>query len=699
MNAWKKHLLSAFLLSSFLLSPVPLSAQYRLILDPSIPPIGKMAVFDDTLYGIPGYCLGNPGPLLFSVDRGDSWRSYRSPLDWLGLEVRDIAVQDTHLYVLTDRGLFRKSLREKAFRWVTRVAGTRVIPDEPRVHILDSSGDSTVFSHSDFYGRDPRRYAHPGRRAELLLAEESLLWLYTYRELYASSDLGATWKRKLGYPDNVLTSMVRFEGAWYGVPQSGRKYLYRSELGYSWQEWPLPFYAGEGTHLEVRGGRLCLWSEGHGAYWYDAAAGTWEQTAPPLPGMTSYHADQGLQQALVSGALYRYERQEAQWRLVLPRYLGPSGGMSVVATDQVLVVRSGSAPAVVQRFGESEWWYSPPLRNQPIGTNAEIDGVLYEASDSTMWRSTDGGATWVRYRTLPRKTGNLYADGMRLVTLTTHRPPDTAYVLHSDDLGATWQREGSFFDDQGTRAFSARDNRRIVVTRQNGPVDHWWYSSDAGGSWTDLYLTLQAPVEQVILGETRLFAQTSYGLWVSDDDGATWTGVYLPFEDFTLQFAIPRHVCLTGAGGFHFISEADLERRFIPFPPYFSAWSYLCRNNRSIFLWSQQTGGLWELDYEDAVLSVSRPRSAAAPGASIIEGISPSPLRASGLLHLLLPRAGTATLELHDALGRIVWRQQTETLAPGPHTLPLHRGKLPAGMYLLSVRTSAGAAIRPILLD
>ena len=132
-------LLSAFLLSAFLLSPFPLSAQYTQIFDPFVPAIEKMLVFDDTLYGIPGTSSGSPGPLLYSTDLGASWRSYTSSLDWLDADVSDIAATHTHMYVLTDRGLFRKSTAEGAFRWVTRVTGTTVVPSGSELHILDAS--------------------------------------------------------------------------------------------------------------------------------------------------------------------------------------------------------------------------------------------------------------------------------------------------------------------------------------------------------------------------------------------------------------------------------------------------------------------------------------------------------------------------------------------------------------------------------
>lgn len=306
-----------------------------------------------------------------------------------------------------------------------------------------------------------------------------------------------------------------------------------------------------------------------------------------------------------------------------------------------------------------------------------------------MWRSTDGGLHWEWHKTLPRKTGKLVTDGSRLVTLTAHSPPDSAYVMHSDDFGDTWVRESCFLDDQGTRGFYARDSRRIVVTRQNGPIDRWFHSPDAGRSWIELNLSLLAPVEHVVLGESRLFAQTPYGLWVSDDHGESWKGVYVPYTEYELLFSVQEHICLAvPREGFLFIRESDLELRLVPYPTRFHSWDCITANSRSIFLGNQQSGELWELDYEDAVLSVPATGVRTASPDVLIEGVSPSPMRTSGLVHVTLSRSCPLQLRLNDMLGREVWRSTTAVLPGGRHAVQLDLPMLPDGPYLLGVISS-----------
>lgn len=236
----------------FLLSPYPLSAQYTQIFDPVFPPVEKMLVFDDTLYGVPGYSSGSPGSLLFSTDLGASWRSYRSPLDWLDVDVNDVAVKDTHLYVLTDRGLFRKSLAEGVFRWVTTVTGTTVVPTASGVHILDMTSDTTIFYYSSALGRDPLPYGHPERKPTLMLAEDSLLWITTGSRTWYSSNHGAFWEKHRPAAVNPIMDMVRYDGALYGVPRDTAPYLLRSEDRLYWDYFDLPISVNSSVRIEVQ---------------------------------------------------------------------------------------------------------------------------------------------------------------------------------------------------------------------------------------------------------------------------------------------------------------------------------------------------------------------------------------------------------------------------------------------------------------
>ncbi|MBR9975108.1 MAG: exo-alpha-sialidase, partial [Bacteroidetes bacterium] len=644
MNRWNDHphfsiLLSTVLLFTFLLSPFPLSAQYTQIFDPTIAPIEKMLVFDDTLYGIPGYSSGSPDPLLFSTDLGANWRSYRSPLDWLDIEVTDIAASNTHMYVLTDRGLFRKSLMEGAFRWATRVTGTAVFPSGGEVHILDGTTDTTVFYHSFAFGRDPQPYAHPERKPTLMLAEDSLLWITGGNTTWFSSDRGASWAKHRPSAAIPITDMARYDGALYGVPRDTAPYLLRSEDRRYWDYFDLPFSVNNSVRIAAQEGRLYLWSEWLGAVRYESATGGWTNVAGPLPGITSFHAIDGVHLAIASGSVYRFDETERNWRLQSFRYLTRWRTMVPIATKYSLFVRGSETPTVGRRFGGNTWWNVPLHRYQYLSNIIDVGGTLYDSHDSTMWRSTDDGLHWEWHKTLPRKTGKLVTDGSRLVTLTRHTPPDSAYVMHSDDFGDTWVRESGFLDDQGTRGFFARDDRRLVVTRQNGPIDRWFHSPDAGRNWIELNLSLLAPVEHVVLGESRLFAQTPYGLWVSDDHGESWTGVYVPYAEFELLFSVPRHICLAvPRKGFLFIHESDLELRLVPYPASFHSWDCITTNSRSIFFGNQQSGELWELDFEDAVLAAPHPRMPSAITDFAIEGVSPSPLHANGLAHVALSR-------------------------------------------------------------
>ncbi|MDX9757865.1 MAG: sialidase family protein, partial [Bacteroidota bacterium] len=685
MKAIQAFITRFAIIATILALTSPLSAQYTQIFDSAIPAIRKMLVFDDTLYGCSGSLYGNSGPLVFSTDGGAHWYTYISPIFWLNAEVRDIAREDSLLYILTNQGLFRKSLREKAFTWVTRVTGTEIVPDGTHVHIIvrdPSYPESSVFYHSRNFGRDPRIYEHPGSSPHLILAEDSVLWMHSGHELQFSSDLGRTWQLRMNSSGNPIHSLVRHDGTLIGVPMNGGYFLHRSEDGVSWQEWPLPFWVDQTTTIEVHDNRLCLWGQYIGAYWFDDASVSWTQTASPLAEMQAYFPLASEQFATVNGSLYRHDDVSGQWRLFLPNYRYGSHRVRPITTERTMFLHGEDAPTI-RHDAEDDAWRAVQLHwRHELANVVEIDGMLYDAHDTTLWRSSDGGVRWDWFGTLPARAAAMHAAGTRLVMMTAHYPPDTAYVLHSDDRGGTWVREAGFIDDHAMRSFHARDSRRLVAMRHNGTVDRWHYSHDDGRSWRELNPSLPAAIAWVVLAETRLFASTDHGLFVSDDDGVRWMEIHGTPETATLRFAIPGHVCLTTADAFLFIKESDLSFRFLSYPLTFRSFDRVVANNRRLYFLLQHSGEMWMLDLENAVLATPHVPPAIAASSFEVAGVTPSPLRHSGFIHLTATEPVTLTYRLYDIHGRQRLSSPPMSLPQGRHMLPIDRRGLPAGVYL-----------------
>lgn len=670
---------------------VPVSAQYTQILDPDIPSIRKMLVFDDTLYGCSGSLYGNSGPLVFSADGGAHWHRYISPMIWLDAEVTDIATEDSLLYVLTDRGLFRKSISEKAFSFVTRISGMEVVPDGANVHIIvrdPNYPESSVFYHSSDFGRDPRPYEHPGRSPRLILAEDSALWMHSGHELQFSSDLGGTWQLRMNDSNNPVHSLVRHRGTLFGVPMGAARFLHRSEDGVIWEQWDLPFWVDETTAIEIHDNRLCLWGSYLGAYYFDDTSGAWTQTATPLAEMQSYFPYAEEQFATVNGSLSRHDDPRGQWRLFLPIYRYGSRRVRPITTGSMVFLQGEDAPTIRLRAPDDAWSAITLSWRHELANVVEIEGTLYDGHDTTLWRSTDGGMHWDWFGTLPAKVASMHAAGSRLVMMTAHYPPDTAYVLHSDDLGAHWVQEAGFIDDRAMRSFHARDSRRLVAMRHDGSVDRWHYSHDDGQHWLELNPALPGSLTWIVLGEARLFAQTDASVFVSDDHGAQWNEISGIPPSSTLRFAIPGHLCLTTPDAFLFIRESDLLLRFISYPVRFRSFDRVVATDRRLYFLLQHSGEMWMLDIEDAVLSVPGTPQATATGSYVIEGIAPSPLRSSGFIHVDATHPVTLGYRMYDIHGRIVRSSRRRDLLPGRHAIPIDVTGLPAGVYVLSLTGS-----------
>jgi photosystem II stability/assembly factor-like uncharacterized protein len=158
-------------------------------------------------------------------------------------------------------------------------------------------------------------------------------------------------------------------------------------------------------------------------------------------------------------------------------------------------------------------------------------------------RSGDGGQSWAPVGGLERLTARAFAFGKNIWTVGTERG-----VYTSKD-GTTWLAGGLPQLSVSALAMAAvNDPVRIVAgadaSRGNEAVPAY-QSPDAGGSWSPLQLpqsasTLVATVAAGPLPPQRdvrpLFMGTNAGLFTSTDNGATWVQVKaaeLPAADFT----------------------------------------------------------------------------------------------------------------------------------------------------------------------
>ncbi|MBI5647818.1 MAG: T9SS type A sorting domain-containing protein, partial [Ignavibacteriae bacterium] len=82
----------------------------------------------------------------------------------------------------------------------------------------------------------------------------------------------------------------------------------------------------------------------------------------------------------------------------------------------------------------------------------------------------------------------------------------------------------------------------------------------------------------------------------------------------------------------------------------------------------------------------------------VIAGNSPQPFTSYTDITFALPVQSTATLRIHDALGRLVATLVDDVHEAGTHQTRFDAHGLPAGVYTARLETPSGSAQRVMLL-
>jgi hypothetical protein len=109
----------------------------------------------------------------------------------------------------------------------------------------------------------------------------------------------------------------------------------------------------------------------------------------------------------------------------------------------------------------------------------------------------------------------------------------------------------------------------------------------------------------------------------------------------------------------------------------------------------------WNLDGNDwavgdtaaSVSAPAKPRSAEEP----VLDVHPNPFRGSASIRMDLPETGSASLILYDCLGRKVRTLRSGSAAGGGRSVSFTAGDLPAGVYLLVLKTDRSVRTRKIV--
>ena len=212
--------------------------------------------------------------------------------------------------------------------------------------------------------------------------------------------------------------------------------------------------------------------------------------------------------------------------------------VALVAAGSGQALFKAEARALYRSGDEGRHWQAVKLPNAATGAIASVavaahrDDVLYVAGPGLgVWRSRDGGRTWVA------KNASLPSTAVEAIT--THADQaDTVYaylpskgIYRSDDAGDHWR-----LMDAGPREPIVRFvHSNMAGSMQTG----WLFAATAKGvarsmdcfcGWRDAG-ALNTGVTTVAYDRTepkRVYAITDKGLWVSENGGEQWSQARLP---------------------------------------------------------------------------------------------------------------------------------------------------------------------------
>ena len=292
--------------------------------------------------------------------------------------------------------------------------------------------------------------------------------------------------------------------------------------------------------------------------------------------------------------------------------------------------------------------------NGPFEIAPSNPDILYAGAQS-LWRSDDGGETWLN------ASGGFLADGDVILTLAID--PLNPDVVYCSTAPTATNLARVFKYDYGTATkteLTGLPNRLcmdIAISPANSlhlsgfNIQHVWRSLDGGLNWEASNDGLpDVPTNTLLIdpaAANNVYAGNDLGVWLSTNGGASWE----PYSATAPQAMLVMHLS-------------------------FSADHLLRVATHGLGVWQTQA---------------ALPSAAQEAGLGLdLQSIYPNPTVDAVTLQFHLPQAEKVTLRVMDAGGKTVLTLPAERLAAGVHTRSLSLARLPAGTYGLVLETGRG---------
>ena len=383
-------------------------------------------------------------------------------------------------------------------------------------------------------------------------------------------------------------------------------------------------------------------------------------------------------------------------------------------------------------------WVQPPgVPTGPIICVTEHQGNIYALSLDSVYRSRDGGATWLPTTGQPGKAGNLtvlhpHAEYLYLGTIDDG-------VFRSNNGGDQWERFNAGnpgtaitqFLSLGDSLYAGTDGYGVFV-RALPASDSWFPYNDglersgvttmatsndlllatigfsvyvrmrASSAWTEVLLDSvfgQLPVNEFYRFGNYLFAGVGIGVYRGAPDATAWqkVGIHLlpnrPVEHFAahgrrlfagVRYKLEHFICYSDDAGDNWGVKAHE----------FSVLLDMKVVGDRIF--TGREDGLWYLDLE-APTNVT-PLVDVKPGSFRLEQNYPNPFNPRTGVRFQVAGVSQVELVVHDLLGREVATLVNEMKPPGYYEVAFDGSGLASGIYICRLRAGTFIESRTMLL-
>jgi len=529
--------------------------------------------------------------------------------------------------------------------------------------------------------------------------------------LQRSADLGAGWAPATGIPANAtVTALGAHAAAFYAAARvagnPAANGIYRSvDDGASWAKVSVDLPGEPWVRtLEARDGALLAAlsaSAGHGVYRSTDDGAHWTEISITLP-----VEDQALsllvtEPDLIAGfetGVYRSTDEGATWR---PSHHGTAAVRGVGALHAgggallVGLQTNGALGKGIVRTNDvgASWTVTGGLEiNTTAQAFTEHAGALYAALygyQRGVVRSTDGGLTWADASAglSPASIFNaILSTGSALLL------GEWDGLFRSTNSGASWSQIAGV---PGVAALGSLDGAVYAGLLEGGVLR----STDGGANWAPWSAGLPAGhgISALAAHDGELFAAARFS-GIYRLSGSTWSFAGLPGSYVN---------ALHSAGGVlvaaEFEQSIQISANGSDWAPFIEGYpgeevyelasddAWLYAGTRGIGIWARPLNEL------PGGASVDWPPGAPVSAPSLA-AIAPNPLRAAGTVRFELPAAAPVRLEVYDARGRVLRRENLGVLPGGAHTAGLDLRDLPSGVYFVRISSPAGTARRAVSL-